>query len=150
MSDRKYIGLPSSMKDELDDHQEDYLSLTHEDWCELLSTTEVKYERKIEATQIKKAASAREEYLSDSNESVRIPRKNKASTGVLRSNKSPQKKAHKHHGTHTYCVFYKKAGMSDRKYMSHSAEDCTDQSTNRTTKEGMGGSVGSRADTVKQ
>ena len=30
--------LPSSMQDELEDHQEDYFSLTYEDWCDLLST----------------------------------------------------------------------------------------------------------------
>ena len=29
-------GLPSSMQDKLDVHQEDYRYLTHEDWCELL------------------------------------------------------------------------------------------------------------------
>ena len=33
--------------------------------------------------------------------------------------------------------------------MSHSAEGCTGMRTNRTIKDGMGGSVGSRADTVK-
>ena len=31
-------GIPSSMQDELEDHQEDYQSLTHEDWCDLLYT----------------------------------------------------------------------------------------------------------------
>ena len=30
--------LPTSMEDELDDHQEDYQSLTHEEWCSLLFT----------------------------------------------------------------------------------------------------------------
>ena len=34
--------------------------------------------------------------------------------------------------------------------MSHGAEDCTSIRTNRTIKYGMGRSVGSRADTVKQ
>ena len=34
--------------------------------------------------------------------------------------------------------------------MSHSADDCTGIRTNRTIKYGMGGSVGSRDDTVKQ
>ena len=40
--------------------------------------------------------------------------------------------------------------MLEKKYMSHSAEDCTCMRTNRTIKDGMGGSVGSRYDTVKQ
>ena len=35
-------GLPSSIKDELVDNQEDYNTLTHEDWCDFLSTIEVK------------------------------------------------------------------------------------------------------------
>ena len=29
-------GLPKSMRDELDDHPEDYFSLTYEYWCNLL------------------------------------------------------------------------------------------------------------------
>ena len=35
-------GLPSSIQDELGDNQEDYNTLTHEDWCDFLSTIEVK------------------------------------------------------------------------------------------------------------
>ena len=38
--------LSKSMQYELDDHPEDYRSLTYEDWCELLSTIEVRDERK--------------------------------------------------------------------------------------------------------
>ena len=45
-------GLPSSMQDELEYHQEDYRSLTYEYWCDLLSKTEVKDERKRAAIQI--------------------------------------------------------------------------------------------------
>ena len=95
-------GLPSSMQDELEDHPEDYHSLNYEDYCDLLSTIKVKYERKRAATQIKKIASAISESLSDSAGSVRILRKKKARTGILRSNKGPQKKVHKHHGTQRY------------------------------------------------
>ena len=47
------------MHDELEDHKEDYQSLAHEEWCDLLSTTQVKYDRKRASTQIKKIASAR-------------------------------------------------------------------------------------------
>ena len=53
-------------------------------------TIEFKDKRKRAAAQIKIIASARAYYLSDSDESVRIPRKNKERTSVLRSNK-PQK-----------------------------------------------------------
>ena len=31
--------------DELDDHPEDYRSLNYEDWCDLLSTIKIKYEK---------------------------------------------------------------------------------------------------------
>ena len=40
--------------------------------------------------------------------------------------------------------------MPEQKYMSHSAEDCAGMRTNWTIKYGMGVSVGSSADTVKQ
>ena len=43
-------GLPSYMNDELEEHQEDHFSLTYEEWCDLLSTIEVKAKRKREAT----------------------------------------------------------------------------------------------------
>ena len=85
----------------MEDHPEEYFSLAYEDWRGLLSKIEVKYERKREASQIKKIASARAASISDRDKSVRIPGKKKASTGVLSSNK-PQKKSHKHHGTHIY------------------------------------------------
>ena len=85
-------GLPKSMRDELDDHPEEYRSLTYEYWCDLLSTIEVKDKRKLSSVQIKKIASdsAASLSLSNSDESVRIPRKKKAKTGFLRSNKSPK------------------------------------------------------------
>ena len=43
-----------------------------------------------------------------------------------------------------------KAGMPEWKYMSHSAEDCTVMSTKRNIKDGIGGYMGSRDDTMKQ
>ena len=89
--------------------------------------------------QIKKIASARAASLSDSDESVRIPRRKKAKTGFLRSNKSPKRTHDRHHGIHSYCVMCNKAGMPDCKYTSHSAEDCTGVHTKRPIKDGMGG-----------
>ena len=142
-------GLPLSMQDELEDHPEDYRSLTYYYWCDLLSKIDVKDERKRAAAHIKNIDSARAASLSDSNDSVKIWRKKKASTGVLRSNKL-QKKAHKHHGIQKYCILCKKAGMPELKYMLYSSEYCTCMSTNRTIKDVMGGSVRSRADTLKQ
>ena len=35
-------GLLKSMRDEFDDYPEDYHYLTYEDWCDILSTIEVK------------------------------------------------------------------------------------------------------------
>ena len=103
-------GLPSSMHNELEDNQEDYLSLTHEYWCNLLSTIEVKDNRKRAATHIKKIYYSRVTSLSDSNRSVRTPMKKNAILvfGVLLSNKGPHKKAPKNQGTQCHCVICKK------------------------------------------
>ena len=91
-------GLCSSMRDELEDNQEDYRSLTHEDWCYLLSTIEVKDNSKRAATQFENISSARAASNSDSDGYVRILRKNKARTGVLRNNKVHNNKSPKHNG----------------------------------------------------
>ena len=94
-------GLPSSMQYELDYNQEDYRSLVHENWCDLLSTIQVKDDSKRVATHINKIAYTIASSLSDSDRSVRIPRKKKARlrAGVLRSNKGTHKNAPNHHGT---------------------------------------------------
>ena len=97
-------GLHKSTRDELDYHPEDYCSLTYEDWCELMSTIEVKYERKREACQIKKISSTRAASLSNSDESVRIPRRKKAKTGVSNYHNIPRRAHDRHHVTHRYCV----------------------------------------------
>ena len=115
-------GLPSYMQDELEDNQEEYYSLTHEDWCDLLSTIEVKDNRKRESTDIKKIGYARAASLSNSKGSFRILRKNKARTGFLQLNKGLHNKAHNHHGNQIHCVLCKKSGMPEQKYMWHSAE----------------------------
>ena len=138
------------MQYELEEHQYEYFSFTYEDWCELLSTIQVKDERKREATQIKKITSARVASIFDIDKSTSIPRKKKASTGILRSNKIPHKKAHKYHGTQRYCMIFKKAGMPEYKYMLYGSKDCTGISTKQIIKYNMGGSVGSSVDTVKQ
>ena len=74
--------LTLSMQDELEDNQEDYHYLTHEDWYDLMPTIEVKDNKKKAATQIKKIATSREASIYDSNKSVRVLRKKKARTGV--------------------------------------------------------------------
>ena len=58
--------LTKSMRDELDDHPEDYRFFAYEDWCDLLSTIEVKDERKRSAVRINKIASAKRSSIFDS------------------------------------------------------------------------------------
>ena len=87
---------------------------------------------------IKNIASARSASQSDSDKSAMIPRRKKAKTGGLRSNNSPRKAHDRHHGVHCYCVLCKKAGIPERKYASHSSEDCTGVRTKRFIKNGMG------------
>ena len=99
------------------------------------------------STQIKKIDYARAASLSDRKKSVSILSKKKEMTGILWSKKGPEKKAHKHHVTQRYCALCKKSGIPERKYMLHSAKDCTGM---HTIKDGMEGYVRSRADTVKQ
>ena len=140
-------GLPKYISDELDDHPEEYCSLTYEYRCNLLSTIEVKYESKRAAVHINKISSAGAASLYDSNNSVRIPNKKKAKTGVLRSNKLP-KKTHRHHGIQFYCVLFKKSGMTDINYTSHSSKDYTGARTNQSIKYGIRGPVVSRANSV--
>ena len=88
----------------MDDHPEDYRSLTYEDWYDLMLTIKVKDERKKAAGNIKEITSARAVYLSDSDKSVRIPRRKKAKTGVLNSHNSPRRAHKRHHGAHSYCI----------------------------------------------
>ena len=117
------------MRGELDDHPQDYRSLTYEDWCDLISKIQVKDEMKREVVHIKKIASVSAVYLSDSDKSARIPRRKKAKVCVLRSTKSPVRAHDRHHGAHPYCVLCKKAGIPERNYESHTSEDCTDMRT---------------------
>ena len=81
---------------------------------------------------------------------MRIPKKKKAKTGVLRSNKSPKRAHSRHHGIQRYCVIFKKSGMPERKYTLHSAEDCTGLHTNQLIKDGLGGTMESRTVYLKK
>ena len=88
--------------------------------------------------------------LSDSDEYVRIPRKKKAKTGVLRSNKSPKRAHSSHHGIQRYCVLCKKLGIPARKYMSHSSKDFSGVRTKQSINDGLVGTMVNRTDAVKQ
>ena len=99
------------------DHPEDYRYLTYEHWCDLLSTIEVKDERKRAAGHIKKIDPARADYLSNSKESVRVLKRKNVKNGVSNSHNSPRRTHDRHHGAHRYCLLCKEAGMPERKYM---------------------------------
>ena len=117
--------------------------------CDLLSSIEVKDERKISAVHIKKIAYARAASLPNRDKSVKIPRKKKVNTGFSISNKPPRRAHDSHHGAQRYCVLFKKAVIPERKYASHSAEDFTGVRTKRSIKDGMGGPIGSRNHAVQ-
>ena len=85
--------------------------MTHGCWCELQYTIKIRYNKKRAGTQIKKNASSKAAYLSDSNKYARIPVKNKARTGVYF--KHQWKNSPKHHSAQLYRVLYKKAGMPE-------------------------------------
>ena len=138
------------MRGELDDHPDDYRFLTYEYWCDLLSTIEVKYERKRSAVHIKKISSVRATSLSDSDKFVSILRRKKAKTGVSNSRKSPRRAHTRLHGAQCYCILCKKAVMPERKYASHSTQDFTGVRTKRSIKDGMGVSIGSSTHDVQQ
>ena len=134
-------GIPKSIRYELDDHPEDYCSLTYGYWFYLLSTAKVKDEIKRAEDNIKKIASSRAASLSNSYKSVRVPRRKKAKTGVLNSHKSPWSAHDRHHRAQCYCVLYKKSVMPDRKYMLYITKDCTGMRTKHSIKDGMGGPI---------
>ena len=71
------------MKNELDDNQEDYCSLDHENWCKLLSKIKAKDNRKKAYIQIKKIAYCIAASSSDSNVYDSVPMKKKTRPGVL-------------------------------------------------------------------
>ena len=116
--------LSSSMQDELEDNQEYYRSLAHDNWCDLLSTINVKDNRKMSETQIKSIETSSAASNSDIHESVRLTCKKMVRTGVLPKRKQQEKKTTKYHVIHCYLALCKKAGMPERKYMSHSSENC--------------------------
>ena len=137
------------MQDEFGNNQEDYCYLTHEYWCEILSIIEVKDNRKMSATQIKKIASARADSHSDSDKPISVPRNKKSRTGALSNNTN--RKAPKHCGTQCHCMLLKKAGFPERKYMLQFSEECFGKlSDQNSIRYGLGGIMGSRYEAVKQ
>ena len=72
------------MQYELDEKDKDDWSVTHEEWCDILSTIEAKDKRKRAVDQTKRLAVSKEAPGNyDSNTSAKVPCNKKARTGVL-------------------------------------------------------------------
>ena len=80
-------SIPISTKDEMDSKDKYYISLSYEEWCDLLYTLEDKDNRKMDAAHIKILSIQRNVLDSNSNVRTRLPHKKKDSTGVLLSRK---------------------------------------------------------------
>ena len=98
---------------------------------------------------IKKIASAGSASLSDSDDSMGVPRRKKAKNVILCYNKSPKGAHERHHGVKSYCVICKKSGIPECKYLLHSAEDSTGVRPKCPIKDSMGGTMGSRTNAVQ-
>ena len=86
---------------------------------------EIKGNSKRAADKINNIAAFKEtQDNSESDASARVPHKKKARTGVLPIRNQQNKNAPKHIYAQCYYVLFKKAGMPDRKYKSHSSETC--------------------------
>ena len=112
------------MQDELEDNPEEYHSIAHEYWCDLLYTIEVKENRKRDATQINRLETSTVASNYNSNESVRVLCMNRLRTGVINNRKHQGGNTPKKQSAHRYYILKKKEGMPGRNYISHSTEDC--------------------------
>ena len=76
------------MQDELEDNHKDYSSRTHEEWCDLLSTIDIKDNSKGAEAQINGLATPKSEPVNSyTDEYVSVPCNNRARTGVLPNQK---------------------------------------------------------------
>ena len=116
-------SLPQSIKNRVEDNYRYFNTLPHEELCAPLSTLELRDARKSAVLQIKRLFRQRsvpEYYIRDI---LRVPHKNKLSTGVLHTH-NPIIKAPNYGGNHIHCILCKKAAMPDTKYIPHSFEVC--------------------------
>ena len=95
--------LPKSMQDELEDKNEDYSPIPHEELCYLMSTIKVKENKKIDADQIMRLTTSKLEPInSDRVNSIGVTRNNKVLTGVLPSQKNHGGNTPKNHESQRY------------------------------------------------
>ena len=125
--------------------------MDHEYWCDLLYTIEVKDNKKMEATQIKRLAASKATYHYNRNESIRVPCKKRLSTGVIPNCKKQEENTPKYHRIQRYCVLFNQAGMPERKYISNSSEKkIGNRYSQHLSKDRLGGSLGNRYDSIKK
>ena len=135
----------------MEDNQEEYLSLDHEYCCDLLSTIEVKENRKRAATQINRLATSMAASNYDIDESVRVPHKKRVRTGFTPSQKTQGGKMPKHNGIQLYCALCKKEVIYHQNYMLHSSKNCFGKCFDQhPIKEGMEEALDVRVNTVKK
>ena len=86
---------------------------------------------------------------SDSDKSVKVTRKKKASTGVLPACNNKVKNTPKYHVAYRHCVMYKKSGMYDCKWKSHTSKTFFGKSSDRAyVKDGLVGTMVNRSNAV--
>ena len=91
-------GLPKAMKDDMEYKDQDQYNLPHEEWCDLIYYLEGNYARNMDTYQIKILASQKAAPESYSKESLMVPHKKEARTGVMPA-RNPNGKFHKNSGT---------------------------------------------------
>ena len=115
-----------------------------------MSTIGVKDNRKRAAAQIKKLEISEASPLKSGNdESIRVTHKKRARTGVLPNRKQQEGKTPNHHRAQQYCVLYKKAGITEKNYRTHSSENWFVKRYNQYyIKEILGGALYNRTEAV--
>ena len=113
---------------------------------------EATYNMKQAADQIKRlVASKAAPANSEIDMSAMLPRKKKASTGVLSNHNHRGNNPSKNNGAHSYCLLCKKNWMTASKWKLHSSKNCFENfPTRHLSKKGLGGTLGNWAAAVKQ
>ena len=96
------------MQDELEYIHEYYRSVLHKEWCDLLSTIEVKGTIKRDTTQIKRLETSKAESNSDRYEYIKVQRKKIIRTCALPNFKQKGEMTPNDHVVQHFCVFCKK------------------------------------------
>ena len=134
----------------MEDKRGGYCYLPYEEWCALLSTIKVKYNKKIAADNIKKHATYKSTPVnSDRHAYIKVTYKKKGKTGALQAYKQHDKKTSKHHGGQNQCVLCQKLVMYECKWILHSSKNCFGKRSDQASaNDGLGGDLDNRADSI--